>query len=204
MWMVPEITAHRHATASTSPSATQREPEQAADHELDTQEGQAVGAHLYRQVPSRVQHGCRQGEDGRFDHGRRLRLGGPARSGPQDVNDERQGVGRLGADLDPAVEGLQGVIQAARIVEVQLQDRLTLLDRVALLGQTDHPGRRRHRVLLAGPPGAEPPGDEPHGHGVEPGDEAASRRPHLVRARAHGQRLIGIAALRGHHRVPHG
>src|SRR3546814_18063114 len=62
-----------------------------------------------------------------------------------------------------------------RAVEVQLEERLALAHLVAD-GCTPHdPGHSGHRVLLAGPAGAEAPGRHSHRHRVELAEGAGGR-----------------------------
>ncbi len=82
-----------------------------------------------------------------------------------------------------------------RIVDVQVEDRLPLLDRVAFLRHAHDPGDRAHRIFLAGPPCAQPPCGNAHCERVEPSDVPAPLR--------HGPRgAVSLRAAPRRHRRP--
>src|SRR5262245_21572422 len=139
MWMVAERAAQRHATSSTSPNTSSR----ARPHRPPIRNwAQRKAKRSARTFTARFHPACRTAAVSARTVASTT-AGGPvleaARSGPQDVDDQRQGRRWLAADLDPAVERFEGVVEAAGIVEVQFEHRLAGLDLVALLGEADDP-----------------------------------------------------------------
>ena len=105
-------------------------------------------------------------------------------------------------DVVAALERGERAVEALRLVGEQREERLALGDLVARAGVPDDAGAGLHRVLLAGPAGAEAPRGEPDGHRVEPGEDAAGGRGDHVRLPGLGQRRVGVAALGADHRLP--
>src|SRR5918992_1202706 len=104
-----------------------------------------------------------------------------AASGRDAVEDQGEEDGApLRPDLDGTVERRQGTIEAAGVVGVQREQRPPRDDLVARFGVADHAGRRGHRVLLACPPGAEPPRRHPDAVRVKPGQYAGLRGDNVV------------------------
>ena len=110
----------------------------------------------------------------------------PGLSASDDVEDEGLAFGRLGADVDRAVESLNrlsgpapGPRRAARARAGPPRPRRPL-------GQATIPAVGLDRVLLAGPAGTQPPRRDTDGLRVEPGDVAAGSAPDSRRAGARG------------------
>src|SRR4051812_46973654 len=107
-----------------------------------------------------------------------IRSDATAASRPDRLDYEGPGWGRLGPDLDRAVERLERVRKPRRVVDVQLEHWLARLDRIAGLGHADDACGGAHRVLLARPSRAQPPRAHTHREGIEASHIARVRRPH--------------------------
>ena len=78
-------------------------------------------------------------------------------------------------DVVAALERGQGPLEPVRLVGEQREQRLALAHLVAGPRVPDDAGTGLHRVLLARPTGAEPPGGQPDRHRVEAGEHAGRR-----------------------------
>src|SRR3546814_18109875 len=92
--------------------------------------------------------------------------------------------------------------EACRVVEVQLEERLALAHLVADGGTPHDPGHSGHRVLLAGPAGAEAPGRHSHRHRVELAAGAGGRGGDDLYLARPGGGGVRVAALGPHPPLP--
>src|SRR5215475_4003261 len=115
------------------------------------------------------------------------------------VDDRGDLAGSPRADLDGVPERGQRRVEPGLVVGAQLQQRLLLFHPVPRLGQAQHARGSAHRVLLAGPAGAEPPGGVAHRAGVQALQPACGGRGHRPDVPGHRQRGIRVPALCGDH-----
>ncbi|CCI52153.1 hypothetical protein BN13_150014 [Nostocoides jenkinsii Ben 74] len=130
-----------------------------------------------------------------------LALGWGSGSGDA-VEDHGGGVGGGVADLYAARERLLGPLEAVGGVGEQGEDGLALADRVTGLAVDFHASPGLHRVLLAGPAGAEAPGGDAHGIRIHGGDETVALGEDLLVVLGDGHRRFGVSALGPDHPVP--
>ena len=86
---------------------------------------------------------------------------------------------------------------------MQGEQHVALPHRVPGLGVHLDAGSRLHRVLLAGPTGAQAPSGDAHGVRVETRQHAGGAGAHLVPLRGDRQRGVGVTALGRDHPAPH-